>query len=486
MNSITLTVLLGTTMLGAIAGVVGTWAVLRRRALTGDLISHAALPGLCAAFWLVGERDYTRMLLGALLSGLLSVALVTFLIRKTRTKEDAAIGIVLSTSFALGIVFLSLIQRSERLADQAAGLASFSLGQAANLGRGDLAWIGGVGGLAILTILVCYKEFKVFSFDPVFAAALGLPVLALDLAMMGCLVAVAVVGIKAVGGGLSPALLILPAATARFWSDRLGRMLLLAAICGGMAGAIGTLLSAGGWSAAVWPSWAERLDNLPTGPMIVLVGTCGFVFSLLCAPRRGLITQWQTQSRLQKRIARENFLRGIFESLEAASSPPDLRLLSAQELNHGGVLSPQALQAQLRQACAAGDLEQSGTGYRLTARGLERARAITRAHRLWELFLIQGANIATDHVDRDADSIEHLLPPNLLDALEAELRAAGRWPEEPARVAASPHERSDGSGFSRGKGEPQPGSASAIPTSGSKEIAIASTAALPNSRSEVP
>ncbi|MDX1962736.1 MAG: iron chelate uptake ABC transporter family permease subunit [Pirellulales bacterium] len=436
MSSVTLTVLCGTSLLGAIAGTIGAWSVLRRQALAGDLISHAALPGICLAYWFTGERDYGTLLIGAMTTGLLSVLLVSYLTRRTRTKDDAAIGIVLSVFFSLGVVGLSLIQRDPRLSRQSAGLATFALGQAANLSTGDLWWIGGVGGTALAIMLLCYKEFKLLSFDVNFARSLGLPILTLDIALMTCLAAVTVIGIKAAGVLLSPALLIIPAVTARLWVDQLGKLLWLAAAIGAVMGCLGTLLTAGegqAWLAA--RGWYTP-PELPTGPVIVLCGAVAFGLSLLLAPQNGVFARYLRQTQYQHRIARENFLRALYELHER--QPPRQQTWSRKELLEWHSWDTSGLERQIALALQRGDLRENAAGVAFTEEGLRNAQSVTRAHRLWELFLIQGANIARDHVDRDADGIEHLLSPELLAELESELRAAGRWPVHDP-VPASPH-----------------------------------------------
>jgi manganese/zinc/iron transport system permease protein len=290
MTSTTLHVLLGTTLLGAAAGSVGAWGVLRRRALISDVLSHAALPGLCVAYGLTGERNYGQLLLGAIVSGLLSVALVNLLVQQTRIKQDAAMGIVLSSMYGLGVVLLSLFTHSGS-SGNSAGLEKFTLGQAASITESDVWWIGGIGSAATLVILFLYKEFKAIGFDAEYAASLGWPVAWLDLIMMGCLAGVAVIGIKAVGVLLSPALLIIPAAAARYWSDRLAVILLLAAILGAGSGALGTWATSGAapFDAGSSIPW----EKLPTGPVIVLFASAMFAASLLAAPRGGLLARWR-------------------------------------------------------------------------------------------------------------------------------------------------------------------------------------------------
>ena len=184
------------------------------------------------------------MLIGAFATGLLGVALVTFVCRWTRTKEDAAIGIVLSTFFGAGVVLSSLIQNLPT-ASSKAGLQTYIYGQAAGMTREDVWFITIVAAACLGVVAILYKEFKVFSFDPGFAQTQGWPTLWLDLAMMGTLALVTVVGLPTVGVVLMAAVLIIPGAAARFWTDRLGHMLLIAGLIGAGAGIGGTLISAG-------------------------------------------------------------------------------------------------------------------------------------------------------------------------------------------------------------------------------------------------
>lgn len=439
MSYLVVIVLTGTALLGCVSGVVGSFAVLRRRALVSDLLSHAALPGICLAFVVAGGKHYSQLLTGAFLSGLVGVALVTVIIRWTRTKEDAAIGIVLSTFFGLGIVLSSLIQRSPEFGGTA-GLERYTLGQAANMDRDDVVLIAIVCAAALAVVILVYKEFKLLSFDPDFARSQGFPTLKLDLAMMGLLGLVAVVGVKAVGVLLVPALLITPAVAARFWTNRLGPMLVLAAFLGGLSAAAGTLVSAG-----VYVEWlgfdplAFGNDSaLPTGPLIVLSATVMFLFSMLFAPRRGLAARTIELVRLRQKTAHENLLRTLYELSE--SQLPRRPAVSPEALRADRAWTASQVRRLLRQAERVGYVEQTSDGVRLTEQGQAEAAAITRTHRLWELFLIQGANIASDHVDRDADSIEHFLPAEMVDDLEGILARQGRLPAVAGHLPESPHE----------------------------------------------
>ncbi len=437
MTYLTWIVLIGTSLLGSVAGVLGSFAVLRRRALMGDLLSHAALPGLCLAFLILGQRHFVGMLVGAFCTGLAGVGLIIVVCRWTRTKEDAAIGIILSTFFGAGIVLSSVIQ-NQKGGGAKAGLESYIYGQAAGMVLQDVLGIAAVSAAALAVVVLLFKEFKVLSFDPAFARAQGWPTLALDLTMMGTLALVTVTGLPAVGVVLMAAMLILPGATARFWTDRLGPMLVLSGVLGAIPGAIGTLLSAGviaGWLGFDPLAFGPTESNLPTGPLIVLSGTAIFLFSVFFAPRRGAVARLWAEGRLRIATARENLLRTLYE-LSEPRLPERPPFALRQLLEHRAWRAWEA-RWLVRWASWLGLVERTPEGARLSQPGLEKARQLVRAHRLWERFLIERADIAPDHVDRDADVIEHLLGREIVTELEERLAGEGALRDA---VPQSPHE----------------------------------------------
>lgn len=430
-DSNTRVVLLGTTLLGIAAAVVGAFAVLRRRALVGDAVSHAALPGICAAFFVTGDRNFVMFLVGALVFGVLAAAFISFVKAATRIKEDAAIGMAIGGFFGLGIVLSRVIQNSPT--GNKAGLDSFIFGKAAAMVASDAKLIALCAGVVLAVVVLLYKEFKVLCFDRSFAAGQGWPTLALDLLLMGLVCVCTVVGLPAVGVVLMVSLLVIPPVAARFWTDRLGVMLLLAAVFGGLSGALGTALS------ATVPAPASGLSRgWPTGPLITLVACAIFIVSMLAAPRRGIIADAVRRITLRRRVEMQNLLRAAYETLEPRadlSRPWTLDDLGPSAAHRG-------FRAALRRALRQGLIARAGQGeaFILTPAGQAAARQVVRAHRLWELFLIEQADIAPDHVDRDADQIEHVLPTDLLGQLESRLAALGRLPVgAPSVVPVSPH-----------------------------------------------
>ena len=238
----------------------------------GDALSHAALPGLCLAFIITGSKNYFSLLFGALVSGVLGVLAIVFLVRHKRVNEDAAIGIVLSSFFGVGICLGSFIQN--RAISEQAGLDRYIYGHAASMLRSDALAIAAVCALVLIFIFLFFKELRLICFDPDFARSTAWPVTAIDLLLMSAIVACTIVGLQAVGVVLIIALLIIPAAAARFWTDSLGVTVVLAAIVGALSSASGSAFSA-------------LVPKLPTGPLIVLIASCIFVASFVFRAQKG-------------------------------------------------------------------------------------------------------------------------------------------------------------------------------------------------------
>ena len=283
------TVALGAALLGLVGGSLGSYAVLRGQSLIGDAVAHAALPGIAGAFLLTGLMDPLMLMLGAATTGLLAALLVDGTARTTRVPYDSALALMLASFFGLGLVLLTYLQRYAGASQ--AGLDAFLFGQAAALVMYDVYVMGALGGLALVLMLLFWKELKVLSFDPAFGRSLGLPMRFLNGLLTTLLVVAIVIGLQTVGVVLMSAVLIAPAAAARQWTDRLGIMIALAAGIGAASGVAGAVVSA-------------SARNLPTGPTIVLCMGTVVVVSLLAAPRRGVL--WRAWRRNHQSAPRTN------------------------------------------------------------------------------------------------------------------------------------------------------------------------------------
>lgn len=286
-------IFLGCTLLGLSSGVIGCFSYLRKQSLMGDTLAHAALPGICIAFMLTGIKSIGLFLIGAGAAGLIATFGIGYITRNSKLKQDAAMGIVLSGFFGLGIVLLTLIQHGSY--GNQAGLDKFLFGQAASMIASDVITMTVVCLLLISVCTLLFKQFKIISFDPGFARGIGYPVAFLEQLMMLLIVVAVVAGIQAVGVVLVAALLITPAVSARYWTDRLGLMVVLSGIFGAVSGAVGTWISA-------------SVSNLPTGPVTVLAATLLFFISIMFGPRRGLVAKRLMRSQMKQDYHRENEL----------------------------------------------------------------------------------------------------------------------------------------------------------------------------------
>jgi manganese/zinc/iron transport system permease protein len=422
-------VLLGTTLFGLATGLVGSFMLLRRRSLVGDVVSHASLPGVAIAFlvlellWPGSGKWLPGLLLGAFVAGVAGILCLALIRKYSRVKEDAAMAIVLAIFFGLGIALLTIVQRLP--SGNQAGLMNFIVGKAAAIGIDDVKFIAQAAGVVMLVCLLFFKEFTLLCFDQDFAAAQGMPVLALDLLLMVLVLGVAVIGLQSVGLVLVVATLITPAASARFWTDHVGRLAVLAALGGGVSAYVGVLAS------ALFP-------RLQAGAVIVLAGSAFFLFSLLLGTRRGLVRRWLLRWQVQSQIGRDDLLRACYEMLEpVAPSPAEA---ARQAFTFDQLLAMRSwegrrLRGLLRGAMRERLVERRNGAYVLTARGAAEARRAARNHRLWELYLLQHADMAPAVVDRGADQIEHALDPEVLHELQAQL--AEEFPD--TAVPPSPH-----------------------------------------------
>jgi manganese/zinc/iron transport system permease protein len=268
------TITLGTAILGAVTGMLGSFAVLRKQSLLGDAISHAALPGIAIAFLITGAKDSNTLLLGALVSGLIGTFWIRGIITKTHLKSDTALGLILSLFFGFGMLLLTFIQKQPN-ANQA-GLDKYLFGQAATLVESDVWLMAIVTGLCLFVLLLFWKEFKLLLFDADYTKTLGFNTKFIDILITFFIVLAIVLGLQTVGVVLMSAMLLAPAAAARQWTNSLATMVFLAAIFGAFSGVFGTAISA-------------SQNNLSTGPVIVLVASVFVLISFIFSPSRGLL-----------------------------------------------------------------------------------------------------------------------------------------------------------------------------------------------------
>ncbi len=400
-NRATNVVILGTIFLGISSALVGCFTFLQRRSLIGDSIAHSLLPGIGIGFLISGEKNIPMLLLCSTLTGLASVYFIDFLQKRTKLKSDTLIALTLSMFFGFGLLILSYIQSSGNAAQS--GLDHFLFGKAAAILEQDLYAYGSVSLVVIILVIVFFKAFMMVSFNPAFGEALGLPVKLYRFLLTTLTVIVISTGIQIVGVVLMAAMLLTSAGAARYWTTQLKTLIFLAAVFGSLAGLIGAFIS-------------YTLPQMPTGPWIVVVLSIFLVISMLFAPRKGVIATQMKRRRWNLQLMKENVLKRLYHKGELDDDykkPIDFKVISEDSR-----IPPLKLKRVLYSLTSSGFLIKNNSTWMLTTSGKNEGMRLARIHRLWEMYLTSHLNIAADHVHEDAESIEHLITPEIERELE--------------------------------------------------------------------
>jgi manganese/zinc/iron transport system permease protein len=413
-NQNTQWVLLGTMLLGVSSGVLGSFALLRKQSLIGDAMAHAALPGVCMAFLLYGSKSLIWFLVGAAISGMIAAWLIQFIIQNSRIKEDSALGLVLSVSFGFGIVLLTFIQHNR--GGNQSGLSDFIFGKAASMVGQDVQIITWIAAILLLITAVFFKEFKILTFDPQFAKGIGLPTTFFNGLLMVLIVCSVVIGLQTVGVILMAAMLITPAIAARYWTDKLGHMVVISGIIGGISGVVGTFLS-------------TTTKGMATGPLIIVAVTSLFLISLIFAPKKGLVSIAIKRVKLRKRTSIEQLLLSFYDLTENAGGKYAAVSFSLDEIvNKRKVTSSlisKSLNELLKKRLVAIDREKK---WKLTEKGLQLSYQLSLNQRLYEMYLMHEMELAQLQFSSREDVDIEKMPSDIKERLMSLLKDHHREP----------------------------------------------------------
>lgn len=377
--------------------VLGCFLVLRRMSLLGDAITHAILPGLVIGFAVSGSRGLVPMLIGAGLTGVLTALLSAALTRWGRVDPSAALGVVFSSMFAIGVL---LINRYARNVDLDPGCVLYGVIETVSFDTTTVLGIelprallslSIVAAVVLIGVAVFFKELRIVSFDPALATTLGISAAAVHYGLMAAVAATSVASFEAVGSVLVVAMLVAPGAAAQMLTDRLRTMVVLAMLIG----IVDVLL---GYLAAYW---------LNTSVAGAIAAAAGAVFLLCCiaAPRYGIVSKLIGRFRLSVRIAEEDILGRCYRADEQGAT------VAAEQL-----LRPSfAARTAMRRLVRSGRIALQGTDKfaALTAQGVEQGRGIVRSHRLWETFLAKESPLPIDHLHGPSERTEHFISPEM-------------------------------------------------------------------------
>ena len=286
-------VFFGTMTIGLVSGALGSFAYLRKQSLVSDVVSHAALPGTLLAFLVavtvfgVDGRNTVGLIIGAVIVGTIAVLFANGVANTTKIRIDSAMAVSLTLFFGAGMILMRVIANGEYPGK--GGIQDYLFGNASVITTADLYTSVVTGGLAIVVMLVFWKEFALRTFDPGHASVLGFNGRTIDVLMFTTIVIAIVIGVKSVGLVLMVAFVVTPPAAARQWTTTLGGMVTLAGIFGAVGSGVGAYLSI---------AWG----NVPTGPLIVLTLFALFVLSLLLSPRRSIVMTSLTRLRARKQL----------------------------------------------------------------------------------------------------------------------------------------------------------------------------------------
>jgi len=399
----TLVILLGTMALGTCCGLIGALMLLRRRALLADAIAHSTLPGICVAFLLTGSSSIAALGSGALVSALIAAALVSWLPQFTRMRRDAATACVLGILFGVGLALVGIIQRSSS-SGAAAGLDGLLLGRTAGMLRSEAILFGLAAVTMSVVILLLRKELLVSCFDPRFGASTRIPTRSIDLLQTSLLAGTIVIALPAVGVVLTAALVVIPAASARFWTDRFDVLLRISAGLGALSGIFGTVIS-------------TSFSTIPAGPVIVLSAASFFTISLFLAPRHGLLARHrQGKMRHRKRVLRRILDATMEAELHGQESLPVEQVLAG---------SVAADSRSLTWVQEMGWIQRTENRIQLTEEGRKKALRARKALEIWREWLTSEASIDRDLIDLDEEEIEKILPPDLIESLQRSIDQRG-------------------------------------------------------------
>lgn len=383
----------------------GAWLVLRRMSMMGDAISHAVLPGLVLAFLLSGTREPLPMLGGAVGVGILTAVLVQLLHRKGRIDEGAAMGVVFTSLFALGLV---LVARVADRVDLDPGCVLYGAITLAPLDTRELFGVevpraailnGAMLAINGLLALLFHKELRAASFDAEFAEASGIPVGLVHLGLMASVAATCVAAFESVGSVLVVAMLIVPGACARLLTDRLAPLLLLSLAVAAASAAIGHV------GAIVVPGWFGA-DATNTAGCIAVAAGLLFFAAMVFSPSQGIVPALLRRTALRLRVAQEDALGALWRAQESAAAVPAVPSAVALLLRRRGLLRDGLL----------------------TRDGENAARALVRTHRLWERYLVDEGGEPARAVHPQAELLEHVTSSDLQARLD---RATGSPAEDP-------------------------------------------------------
>lgn len=395
--------LLASSMVGIVCGILGCFIVLRNMALIGDALSHAILPGVVVGFIIAGH-SILGFFMGSVVAGLIAAVLITLLQRNVKSKEDAAIGIVFTSMFALGVMGISYISKKEGVH---LDMKDFLFGNVLGIADQDLWLTFLITLFVVASVIAFYRYLFITTFQETIAQTMGISVSVIHYFLMLLLSFAVVASLQSVGVILVVAMLIIPASTAYLLTNRLKKMLVIAALMG--------------WGSTVLGLVIAILIETTPGPAMTVTSAMLYLVAVVFAPEKGLISKYYIKQGKRMKVMQEDALKQMVKLHEAGQ----LSLINLQErLDMTAVQFKRIVNTLQKKKL----IKKSKHEFNLTKEGLKTAYRLIRAHRLWETYLVERVGLNKEQIHEDAEKYEHILTPDIMDEMEVRLGNPKRDP----------------------------------------------------------
>lgn len=388
--------LIASSLVGVMCGVIGAFMVLRNMSLIGDAISHAILPGIFVAFVFVGYNSM-GFFVGTLVAALVSAVAITWIQDHVKTKNDAAIGIIFTFMFSLGVIGISYLNNHQGVH---LDLKDFLFGTIMGISDEDIILTAVVTVYALVSVMIFYRYLFITTFQATIAQTMGISVRMMHYFLMLLLSIAVVAALRTVGIILVVAMLITPSATALLITNRLKKVLLLSGIIGLLSAIIGLI--------------AAIILDTPPGPAMCVVATLIYFLAVFFSPSKGLVFKRWRRHKQNIQIEKEDIIKHIFKKKEASE-------ISISAISQALHLSKNKVSNRLNTLLSDGLLSSLTPTPVLSAKGRSKGEALVRAHRLWETFLVDQVGLSDQEIHDDAERHEHLLNQEILDQLDIKL-----------------------------------------------------------------
>ncbi len=387
--------LITSSMVGLMCGILGTFLVLRNMSLIGDALSHSVLPGIFFAFVIVQSYSSIGFFIGSSIAGLVAALSISWIQQNMTTKNDAAIGIVYTTLFSVGVIGISWLQHSEGVHID---LKDFLFGNVLGISNEDIYLTFGVMLFTIISVTLFYRHLFVSTFQETIAQTMGIPTKFLHYFLLLMLSFVVVASLQAVGVILVVAMLVTPSSTALLISNKMKNVIVISAFLGLLSAILGLV--------------ASIVFDFPPGPTMAVVSALIYLLAVLFSPEHGVIFKYLRERKESDRIEMEDIIKYLFKNKGALKT--DVAAYVGLSTNKANALISKLIRNNLLQMPV-------GQALLLTSKGDVQATRLIRAHRLWETYQVEAMGMDASKIHPDAERMEHHLSRDLMDKISRDL-----------------------------------------------------------------